>query len=429
MNLSNEITPAPASFRRGWELSLLFGVLVALFCFGWLAEALRNRGGLVWDNSALALVHKHDSEELDRISILITQIGDLRLVLIVTVFCATVLLLAQRKRDERFLARCVVGAAVIILSVKAAFHRLPPHVFESAIMQMDLGSPSAHSMGTSALVLGLALIAWPTRWRWPVILAGSFYAVSVAVSRVYLGAHQTSDVLAAWALTLAWVSGLSVLRSADLVHKKKGVLLVSGILASFVAILAGYISGDLKHDNLRMLVAGQAYRSGQMDAAHLTQIIERYNIKSVLNLRGENPTSDWHRAEIATADKQHVIHYDRALSSGRELTLEEMDELVTLLMQAPKPVLIHCQGGADRSGLVSALYRFAIEGRSPGKADKELSIWNGHVPLIRPKVTAMDNSFWWFASNRPVRANLNLQAKPLFPCARRLRPRTHRSVG
>jgi protein tyrosine/serine phosphatase len=110
-----------------------------------------------------------------------------------------------------------------------------------------------------------------------------------------------------------------------------------------------------------------------------------------------------------------VIYSDRSLGSGKELSLEEMDDLISLLRQAPKPVLIHCLGGADRSGLVSALYLFAIEGRSPGEAAKELSIWTGHVPLIRPKVTAMDNSFWRYVSNHIARANLNLQLKPLSP--------------
>jgi protein tyrosine/serine phosphatase len=88
---------------------------------------------------------------------------------------------------------------------------------------------------------------------------------------------------------------------------------------------------------------------------------------------------------------------------------------VTLLQQAPKPILIHCLGGADRSGLVSALYRFAIEGQKPDAADKELSIWYGHVPLIRPKVTAMDDSFWRYVSNRTVHAELNLQSKTISP--------------
>jgi undecaprenyl-diphosphatase len=390
-------------------LVILFGVLLPLYGFGWLTEAVWNRGGLDLDTPALKLTHQHDSPGLDKILISVTQNGDIRMVMFFTVVCAIVLLLWRREQEERFLAHCVVGAAVIIFSVKAGFYRVRPHFFGAVAPEIDLGSPSAHSMGAFVLSLALALIAWPTRWRWPVIFLGSLYAVSVALSRVYLGVHQTSDVLAAWTLALAWVSGLSVLRSADLARKKKCGLLVSGILASLVAVLAGYISSDVNHDNLRTLVPGQAYRAGQMSTNALVHCIRRYGIKSILNLRGENLTSTWHQAEIETAEKLRVVHYDRSLTSGDDLTLEQMDDLVALLRQTPKPVLIHCLGGADRSGLVSSLYLFALEGRSPGEADKELSIWNGHVPLIRPKVAAMDNSFWRYVSNHVSRTELDLQ--------------------
>ena len=163
-----------------------------------------------------------------------------------------------------------------------------------------------------------------------------------------------------------------------------------GLLVVALGVYAGY---TIYYANLRAVVSGKAYRSGQMNVEQLTHAIQHYGIKSILNLRGENPATTWYQAEIGTATKQDVIHYDRSLGSGDELTLEQMDDLVALLRQAPKPVLIHCLGGADRSGLVSALYEVAIEGRSPEEADRELSIWYGHVPVIRPKVLAMDRSY------------------------------------
>jgi protein tyrosine/serine phosphatase len=182
-----------------------------------------------------------------------------------------------------------------------------------------------------------------------------------------------------------------------------------------IGALLAYTGYTIYNANFHTIVVGQAYRSSQMNAEQLTRVVQKYGIKSILNLRGENTTSDWHQTEIATSAKLNVTHYDRSLGSGTPLTLEQMDDLVTLLQQAPKPILIHCLGGADRSGLVSALYRFAIEGQKPDAADKELSIWYGHVPLIRPKVTAMDDSFWRYVSNRTVHAELNLQSKTISP--------------
>jgi membrane-associated phospholipid phosphatase/protein tyrosine/serine phosphatase len=409
MNLSPKPSsePGPASptpIPRGHRwLLLILGVLLPLYGFGCLAEALRNRGGLGWDTSALTFVHKHDSPELDRILILITQTGDLRLVLIVTVVCAAVLLLARRKRDERFLAHSVVGAAVIILAVKAAFHRLPPRLFESGIMQLDLGSPSAHAMGTSALALGLAVGAWGTRWRWLTILLVTLCAFLVALSRVYLGVHQASDVLAAWILAEAWVVAIWLVRDiaeAKLARRRKCLLFVSGLLASLVAVLAGYISSDLAHNNLRTVAPGQAYRSGQMSTNALARCIRTYGIKSILNLRGKNASHRWYIGETEMAQALNVAHYDFGISSGQELRVEDVDKIAQLLRDAPKPVLIHCIGGADRSGLASAIYLYTFIGETPEEAGRELSMWNGHMPLLRPSVSAMDHSFSRYVSNR-----------------------------
>jgi undecaprenyl-diphosphatase len=408
MKSDRPVIIASALTRARWLLVLLFGVLLPLYGFGWLTEAIWNRGGLDWDTPVLKWTHQHDSTGLEKILLFASQNGHVSMVLFFTVACAIVLLLWRRQKDERFLALGVVGAAAIVFLVKAAFYRVRPHFGAAPASGIDLGSPSTHSMGTFVLSLVLALIAWPTRWRWPVIVVGSLYAISVALSRIYLGAHQVSDVLAAWTLALAWVSSLSVFRSADLARKKKFNLLALGILASLAVVLAGYISSILKHDNLRVVVAGNAYRSGQMNAPQLARTIEHYGIKSILNLRGEDLEADWHHAEIQAAANLNVVHFDRSLSSGEELTLDQMDDLVARLRQTPKPVLIHCVGGADRSGLVSALYLLAVEGRSPREAEAELSLWNGHVPLVRPKVIAMDRSFRRYVSNRVSDMELNL---------------------
>jgi protein tyrosine/serine phosphatase len=186
-------------------------------------------------------------------------------------------------------------------------------------------------------------------------------------------------------------------------------------LAVLIGVLLAYTGYTIYEANFHTIVVGEAYRSGQMNASELAQTIQKYGIKSILNLRGENLTTDWHQAEIATSAKLNVVHYDRSLGSGTPLTLEQMDELVALLRQSPKPVLIHCYGGADRSGLVSALYCFAIEGQKPEEADRQLSIWDGHVPLIRPKVIAMDASFWRYVSNHTAQAELNPQPAPVSP--------------
>jgi protein tyrosine/serine phosphatase len=174
------------------------------------------------------------------------------------------------------------------------------------------------------------------------------------------------------------------------------------------AILLVYVADTICHANFHVVVDGEVYRAGQMNAGQLARVIQNYQIKSIVNLRGQS-TADWYQGEMETAEKFGVRHYDFALSASREVSGEQMAEIIQTLRAAPKPVLIHCKAGADRTGLVSALYCLAVKGEKPATADRELSVWFGHLPLGR--TLAMDNSFWHYVNNSNAPAGLFISHK------------------
>ena len=65
--------------------------------------------------------------------------------------------------------------------------------------------PSGHTMSATGFAVALAIVFWPTRWRGPVLLAATLYAVGIGLSRVYLRSTTPVDVLGGWALPLAVV--------------------------------------------------------------------------------------------------------------------------------------------------------------------------------------------------------------------------------
>lgn len=145
--------------------------------------------------------------------------------------------------------------------------------------------------------------------------------------------------------------------------------------------------------NVHEVVPGALYRSAQLSPAALEDLVARRGLRAVLNLRGARPGQAWYDAELAAAARAGVAHLDFELSAVQEVAPDRARALVALMAAAPKPLLIHCQAGADRTGLASALYLAAVEGVSAEQAGAELSTWYGHLPWLWSPVAAMDRSF------------------------------------
>ncbi|ATN36996.1 protein tyrosine phosphatase (plasmid) [Rhizobium sp. ACO-34A] len=158
--------------------------------------------------------------------------------------------------------------------------------------------------------------------------------------------------------------------------------------------LGGYLGYLQWSGNFHTVVEGQLYRSAQPSASQIADYVQRYGIKTIINLRGQNEQADWYNAEIAMAKQVGIRHVDFRMSARRIVTRESADNLITIMKNAPKPILIHCQAGADRSGIVAAIYSKAIAGVAKETAEKQLSIFFGHVGIPYLSSTfAMDQSW------------------------------------
>jgi protein tyrosine/serine phosphatase len=144
--------------------------------------------------------------------------------------------------------------------------------------------------------------------------------------------------------------------------------------------------------NIHAVEPGEAYRAAQLSADDLKALIADKGIKTVLNLRGERPGTAWYEAEKAVAASAGARLVDIRLSDGRVPDDATLKRVVETLRGAEKPILIHCMAGADRTGLVAALYEATVRGAPPDEARRQLSFRYGHFPWIG-KTGAMDRAF------------------------------------
>lgn len=194
-----------------WRLLLLFvGVLAPLYLFGELAEDVLDQQAFFFDEPLLLFFYRNATPTLDAIMLFFSLIGYQIGVVPIDIGVALLLLWRRRWGDALFWILAVGGAALLNLAAKAAFGRVRPDLWMSIAPETTYSFPSGHAMGSMALAAALAVLLWPTRWRSLAIVGGALFTVLVGVSRVYLGVHYPSDILAGWAASLAWVIGVSV---------------------------------------------------------------------------------------------------------------------------------------------------------------------------------------------------------------------------
>lgn len=163
-----------------------------------------------------------------------------------------------------------------------------------------------------------------------------------------------------------------------------------GSVGSYGAIL-------LATGNVHTVVDGVLYRSAQLNKSQFATVIRQHGIKSILNLRGGHPSDAWYADEIEVSKAFGVTHFDYPISARRRVTSAQIADILSIVRSAPKPLLVHCRSGADRSGLVAALFLLDAEHADPAEADRQLSLLYGHFPYLLSKSVAMDESFWEFA--------------------------------
>jgi protein tyrosine/serine phosphatase len=139
-------------------------------------------------------------------------------------------------------------------------------------------------------------------------------------------------------------------------------------------------------DNFHVVYAGELYRSAQLSAATLEKKINQYGIKTVINLRGESPGNAWYEREAATVEKAGAMLVNIRFTAGRIPTAAELTSLLAALTSAPRPILVHCEAGADRTGEAVGIYIFDKTG-DRAAARRALSPAYFHFEFTHP---AMD---------------------------------------
>lgn len=196
--------------RHKWKVALLFiGILAPLYVFGELANDVWKGETFSWDDRFLLYLYAFHTPVLDRAMVFISWVG-YSVVIVVDVGITLALAAFRRFRSALFFGLSVGGAALLNIVAKQAFARVRPELWLSIAPETTFSFPSGHAMGSMALATAVCVLLWAMPWRWVAVAVGAVFVFLVCLSRMYLGVHYPSDVLAGCLASFAWVFGLAL---------------------------------------------------------------------------------------------------------------------------------------------------------------------------------------------------------------------------
>jgi undecaprenyl-diphosphatase len=199
--------------RDFWLYMAIGAAVTLLVCFGLIAGALSNQELLALDRRILLALRAGPKDPIgppfvEEFWLEVTNLGGVTVLCLLSLITAGCLLILRRFRVALILAIGLLGGIVLSSGLKELVGRPRPDVVTHLAAVSSMSFPSGHSM-MSAIVyptLGVILAraaARPLLKKYAIVVSLGLM-VLIGTSRVYLGVHYATDVLAGWCVGLSW---------------------------------------------------------------------------------------------------------------------------------------------------------------------------------------------------------------------------------
>jgi undecaprenyl-diphosphatase len=205
-----------------YVLVLFLVVAAALFLFVKLASEVAEGDMFAFDRWALQTLRNPDDPSvpigpdwLRRTMVDLTALGGVPVLTIITIAVAGYLLAVRKAATAAFVVAAVAGGGLASTLLKLAFARARPDIVGHLVDVHSASFPSGHALNSAVTFLTLGALLARTEGARPMRIYVMVVAISLTLligfSRVYLGVHWPSDVLAGWCVGAAWAISCSLL--------------------------------------------------------------------------------------------------------------------------------------------------------------------------------------------------------------------------
>ena len=155
------------------------------------------------------------------------------------------------------------------------------------------------------------------------------------------------------------------------------------LTALVIGLGAWWLGQVLVGANLHTVIPGKVYRGAQPSESSLERMVERYGIRTIVNLRGCGNPLPWYLDEGRVAQRRGIALEDISFSAIHLPSAPELRTLLDVLDRSEYPIFLHCRHGADRTGLAAAIVLALQEDVPYTRARRELGLYYGHLSFGR----------------------------------------------
>lgn len=197
--------------------------IAALFFFGWLAGEMLEGDTRRFDETVRNTVHETAFPFLTSVMQLASFLGSTLFLTVFGVVIVIALYLRKHRRGAILFTITTVGASILLVALKLAFRRARPEPFFDTILPASYSFPSGHSLAAFCFYGALAeILSERTDKLWQQVIvwtAAALMILLIGISRVYLGVHHPSDVIAGYAVAFIWVMTIAI--GDKLIHARE----------------------------------------------------------------------------------------------------------------------------------------------------------------------------------------------------------------
>ncbi len=207
-------------------LGALLIAAAALFLFGRLAEEMMEGDTRQFDSVVRNAVHQHATPLLTSAMQAFSFLGSTGWVVVFGLLVALACFYFRRPRIAAFLAITMAGVATLDYVLKLAFHRPRPIAFYGT-SPTSYSFPSGHALGSfcfyGVLAAVLAERTVGRKSKFLIWLAAALLVGMIGLSRIYLGVHYPSDVIAGYLAGAVWVTAVTIVDKILLDRREKKI--------------------------------------------------------------------------------------------------------------------------------------------------------------------------------------------------------------